>query len=112
MIEINSDKVIEITTFKPFDDSKDELLSTLYEILPSIHKEPLCLNYELFIAKNGTITAIGTWESQRGYNFHTNMQYMEHLRAKKLPVFCESYESHEYRAIIAPLTALSLLNEK
>ena len=112
MIEINQDKVIEITTFKPFEDSKDELLTTLYELIPLIHKEPLCLNYELFIDKAGTITTIGTWESTRAYNFHSNMQYMERLREKKLPVFCENYESNEYRGIIAPLTALSLLNEK
>lgn len=112
MIEINQDNVTEITTFKPFEDSKDELLETLYKLLPYIHKEPLCLNYELFIDKNATITAIGTWESARGYNLHTNMQYMEELKRKKLPVFCESYEVNEYRAIIAPLTALSLLNEK
>jgi len=112
MIEINPDVVIEITTFKPFEDSKDELLTTLYGLLPLIHKEPLCLNYELFIQKNGTITAVGRWESPRGYNFHTNMQYMEDLRKKKLPVFCESYESNENRGVVAPLTALSLLNEK
>lgn len=112
MIEINQDKVIEITTYKPFEDSKDELVTALYELLPLIHKEPLCLNYELFINKNGTITAVGSWESTRAYNFHTNMKYIEELKIKKLPVFCKSYEKEEYKSIMAPLTALSLLNEK
>jgi len=112
MIEINQDEVIEITSLEPFEDSKEELLSSLYELLPSIHKEPLCLNYEIFIQKDGSLTTIGKWESARGYNFHQNMQYMEKFRLKILPVFCKSYEKSESRAIIAPLTALSLLNEK
>lgn len=111
MIEVNKDIVVEVGSFTPFDDSKEELLETLYALLPFIHKEPLCQSYELFIQKDGTITTIGRWENSRGYNFHKNMQYMEDFRSKKLPVFCHHYDAKEHRSIVAPLTALSLLNE-
>lgn len=112
MIEVNSDKVFEISHYKPFEDSKEELLQTLYELLIPIHREPLCLNYELFIQKDGTITSIGTWKDHRAYNFHQNMQYMEDFRAKKLPVYCQSFEQNEHRLVVAPMTALSLMNEQ
>ena len=111
MIEVDRDKVVEIGQYKPFDDSKDELLQTLYELLIPIHKEPLCNNYEIFIQKDGTITTIGVWENSRGYNFHCNMSYIEEFRSKKLPVFCQSFDQKEHKKVVSPLTALSLLNE-
>ena len=111
MIEVNSDQVVEVSHYKPFDDSQEELLQTLYDLLVFIHREPLCSDYELLLQKDGTVTTIGRWESSRGYNFHKNMQYMENFREKKLPVFCQTFEQNEHRSVVAPLTALSLLNE-
>jgi quinol monooxygenase YgiN len=111
MIEINKESVVQTSHYKPFDDSKDELLQELYNLLTPIHKEPLCLNFEIFIQKDGTLTTIGRWKNPLGFNLHQNMQYIEALIKKKLPVYCKHYESFEQRIIIPPITALSLLNE-
>ncbi len=111
MIEVNKDIVVEVGHYRPFDDSKEELLEALYALIPFIHKEPLCQSFELLIQKDGTITTLGRWENSRGYNFHKNMQYMEEFRTKKLPVYCQHFDHTEHRSVVAPLTALSLLNE-
>ena len=111
MIEINTDEIIQTAYYKPFEDSKEEMLSTLYNLLTHIHREPLCLNFEIFIQKDGCLTTVGRWKSALGFNLHENMQYIEDLKTKKLPVYCQSFESFEHRKVIPPITALSLMNE-
>ncbi len=112
MIEVNQDEIVEFIHYKPFDDSRDELLETLYALLAFIHKEPFCINYELFIEKDGSLMTVGRWRDRRAYNLHENMQYMSDFYRTKMPVFCKEYEKKESRVVVGPLSALSLMNEK
>ena len=111
MIEVNKEIIIEIGTFLPHKDTKAEFLKTFYALLPRIHKEPFCLNYELFVGEKAQIVSIGRFKNSVAYNLHTNMQYIQEFQTKKLPVLCERFEYKEYRNIVAPMSALSLLNE-
>lgn len=111
MIEINKDIIIQITTYIPFADSTEDLLLELYKLIPFIHKEPNCLDFELLREEGGTIIAIGTFKNSVAFNIHENLQYIEDFKRKKLPVYCERFESKVLKKVIPPLTALSLLNE-
>ena len=111
MIEINRDEIIEIGTFKPFADSKEDLLQELYGLIPKVHKEPNCLSFELFIDENATVITVGKWRTKLAFDLHKNMQYIDELSRLKLPVFCERFDYQMLYGVIPPLTALSLLNE-
>jgi quinol monooxygenase YgiN len=111
MIEVNREIIVQIGTFLHHQDTKAEFLKAFYALLPRIHKEPYCLNYELFVGKNARIVSVGRFKSSVGFNLHNNMQYVQDFKAKQLPILCERFEYEEYRNIVAPMSALSLLNE-
>ncbi|KIM11807.1 MAG: hypothetical protein KU37_02820 [Sulfuricurvum sp. PC08-66] len=111
MIEINSQIVVEIGTFLPYNDTKEELLEALYALLPSIHREIECLNYELFWSQEGALTSVGRWKSSLGYNLHENMRYIEEFKRTLLPVLCQEFTYTLRYSVVPPMSALSLLNE-
>ncbi|MDH5464786.1 MAG: antibiotic biosynthesis monooxygenase [Thiovulaceae bacterium] len=111
MIKVSNKEIIEISTFMPKKGSKKVLLEKLHELLIPIHKEPHCINYELFLKQGGMILAIGRWETSIAYNLHTNMQYIVDFREKIAPDLCDDFNYHEVKAIVPPMTALSLMNE-
>lgn len=112
MIEINQDTMVEIGTFIPFNDSKAELLKALYALIEKIHKEPYCINYELFIEPNGTLTTLGRWHNRMAYELHTHMNYRETLIKQVLPVYSQRFEFRLMHPVVPPMTALSLMQDR
>ena len=111
MIKVSHKEVIELASFIPKKGHKKELLEALHNLLIPIHKEPNCLNYELFLQQGGRIQSIGRWKDNLAYNLHTNMQYIVEFKENIAPKLCESFEYSEVKAIVPPMTALSLMNE-
>lgn len=111
MIEIDAKEIIALTHYLPYEDTKEDLIEALYALIPKIHKEIYCIDYELFIAADASIHACGRWRDQSAYTMHQHMHYMEQFQSKTLPVLCKEHHHHLLGKVIPPITALSLMKE-
>ncbi len=111
MIEIDANEIIVYTHYIPYEDSKEELLKALYKLIVPIHKEIYCIDFELFIDEEASITSCGRWKNKTAYTMHRHMQYMEEFYQKSVPLLCKAYHTHTMAKILPPITALSLLKE-
>ena len=102
MLKRAEKEIVCVAQFKAQAGKEEELLETLYSLIPATRAETGNIRYELNQAIDDprSITFIEKFASQEAFDYHCNTPYIKEFFATDPPRFVESFVVTLYREVL------------